>query len=346
MYASGGDRELREHLSRAQGDLMDGAAEQSFNNRGSFRNLSRAANDANNHQSTVPSSPPVFPSLATGPKYRTNDTTEWHLRAERESNLLSNLPDGLRYDNSTKDIQSTKFKCLEADNAELAQALLAMEKELNAAKQATHDLAAWAFEERSRLMAEALHQRLLREDYEATLHQRDEQLGYLLALHQEAKLDLAGTLLREGQVMGRSASTEDLVEINKIRAQAGLPPADQYGALAVVRPRGNQPDETPDSGLPGEQNAQEVRIDGMPLEAQWAGDSYIGESARCSVPTESYIRLCDSAEEPAESQAPEESEVFEDEESAYSPPDAKVSESIIDQVDAMIAEEKGRLARW
>jgi hypothetical protein len=122
----------------------------------------------------VPSSPPVFPSLATGPDHRTNDATEWHLRAQRESHLLSNLPDGLRHDNSTKDIQTTRFKCLEADNAELARALLAMEKELDAAKQATRDLAAWALKERSRLMAEALHQRLLREDHEAILCQRDE----------------------------------------------------------------------------------------------------------------------------------------------------------------------------
>jgi hypothetical protein len=146
--------------------------------------------------------------------------------------------------------------------------------------------------------------------------------------------------------MGRSVSTEDLIEINKIRAQANLPPIDQYGALAVVRPRGNQPDGTPDSGLLGEQNAQEVRIDGMALEAQWAGDSCMGESTRCSVPTKSYIGLCDGTEEPAGSQTPEEGEVLEDEEGAYSPPDAEVSQSIIDQVDAMIAKKKGKLARW
>lgn len=188
------------------------------------------------------------------------------------------------------------YSRLKADNAELAQALLEMEKELKTTKQATRDLAAWTLNERNRLMTEALHQRLLREDYEVILRQRDEQVVYLLALHQEGKPGHARTLVHEGDVMGRSVSAKDLMKMNEMRAQVGLPPIDEHGATVMPQ-----------------------RKDGRTADASAEAQGVLGR--------------CDR----------EEGEVIEDEEGSYSPPDADIPVSIIDQVDELIAEEKGKL---
>lgn len=189
-----------------------------------------------------------------------------------------------------------EYSRLKADNAELAHAMLEMEKELKAAKQATRDLAAWTVNERNRLMTEALHQRLLREDYEAILRQRDEQVLYLLALHQEGKFGHARTPVRQGEMMGRPVSTRNLMKINEMRAQVGLPPIDEHSAIMMPR---RKDDRTADA----------------------------------SIETQDMPGQCDR----------EGGEVIEDEEGVYSPPDAENPVSIIDQVDELIAEEKGRL---
>jgi len=126
-------------------------------------------------------------------------------------------------------LQSYEF--LEAQNASLLLALAKSEAELHSAQRQIRDLAAWALQDRIRLMTEAQHQRLLRSEYEAMLQQRDEKVIYLLALNQEAKLGHARSLVRDGEAMGRPVTTECVQRINQMRAQFGLPLIDRYGAI-------------------------------------------------------------------------------------------------------------------
>lgn len=60
----------------------------------------------------------------------------------------------------TNRMDSQERDRLVMENAQLAQALLEMEKELNAAKLATRNLAAWTLNERNRLVTEALRRPL------------------------------------------------------------------------------------------------------------------------------------------------------------------------------------------
>lgn len=288
----------------------------------------------------MPSSPPVLPS------HRTIDTTESSPQVQAERRILQSLHQagGIGQIPIAKEAETTEQKRLKANNAELAQALIEMEKELNAARQATRDLAAWTLNERTRLMTEALHQRLLREDYEAILCQRDEQVVHLLALYQEAKLDHARTLVREGEVMGRPVSMEVLAHINEMRARVGLPPIDETGAVITVP--GATTQHSAAYGLQAEPSSSrddvhQGQFDATGDEAQWSHDIVMALES-----TGQVLGLHGATSDESGTQASEEGEVMEDEEGAYSPPDSMDPSSIVDQVDALIAEEKGRLAGW
>lgn len=253
-------------------------------------------------------------SLAPETYHRTSDTTPRYPQIQGERHLLpfaNPLPGSQNY--IATDTGTIEHEGLEADNIKLAQALLEMNRELNAARKATCDLAAWSLDERSRLITEALHQRLFREDYESILRQRDEQVVYLLTLYQEAKLDHTRTLVREGKVMDGYISTVDLEQLNKMRAQVSLPPIDENGNVI----HGFQPESC----------AREMQLDATAEETRW------DHNARPDRITE-------------EASALEEGELVEDEEGANSPASAVLSTSIVDQVDALIAEEKYRVADW
>ena len=218
--------------------------------------------------------------------------------------------------------------------AELAQALLRKDEELEEAKQATRDLAAWTLNERNRLVTEVLHQRLLREDYEAILRKRDEQVVYLLALHQEVRLNQALTLVREGEVMGRPVSMEHVEKINEMRLQIGLPPIDQHGAVQSDPPLNKGTQE----GVKSSETMQKSWFVSKPQENK------VPETAEEKTVTASG--WSEITKNVLGTQKLEEGQVAEDEEGAYSPPGFEGSTSITDQVDELIAEEKGRLASW
>ncbi|KAF1932715.1 uncharacterized protein M421DRAFT_399145 [Didymella exigua CBS 183.55] len=225
--------QLRGRLSRARRDPMDGAADPSSDDRAPLWSLSGLIDHVSNSRSTVPSSPPVLRTLATELYQHTIGTAEWSPRIQ-SLQPLNEVPDHISQDDNATNTESIEHQRLMADNAELAQALLDMDKELNAAEQATRGLAAWTINERTRLMTEASHQRLLGEEYETILRQRDEQVIYLLERYQEVIFNHTQMLGREGEVMGRGASRDSLMKINKMRSQVGLPQIDQCGTVMML----------------------------------------------------------------------------------------------------------------
>ncbi|KAJ4994042.1 hypothetical protein SVAN01_00519 [Stagonosporopsis vannaccii] len=124
-----------------------------------------------------------------------------------------------------------RYEHLEAQNGSLLHALVQSEAEVQSAQRATRDLATWALQERTRLMAEAQHQRVLRENYEAVLRQRDEQVTYLLALHQEAQQYHPRTRVREGEAIGRPVTKDCVKRNNQMRAPVALPLIYRYGPV-------------------------------------------------------------------------------------------------------------------
>lgn len=126
---------------------------------------------------------------------------------------------------------------LEASITQLMQTLATKHKELQDAQQATRDLAVWTQKERTRLMREALHQRFLREDCEAMLWQRDEQVAYLLALRQGVRPRQTQTLAREGETARRPVAMGDMLKINEMGVQIGSDGAVQGGPLTEGKAR-------------------------------------------------------------------------------------------------------------
>ena len=122
---------------------------------------------------------------------------------------------------------------LKMENAQLVQALFEMEKELNAAKQATHDLAEWTLNERTHLVTE-------------TIHKPDNHVKSLQAPSQDVENDHAYNATNEPM------STENPVIISNTGAQGGSFPNEAVDVLAEP----SQRSETAGLQLRNENNVQ------------------------------------------------------------------------------------------
>ncbi|KAJ8111509.1 hypothetical protein OPT61_g5906 [Boeremia exigua] len=217
---------------------------------------------------------------------------------------------------------------LRTENANLAQALSQKDGELQAAKQATCNLAAWALKERERLTTQALQQRLQREDYEVLLRERDEQIAQLLKTHHQVRLDHARTLVREGEAIGFPLSDESIQKICEMRRYFGMPPIDRRGVLQRVasdlQERTQQ--NNPLRELRENSNLEEgvARYDGADagLGSRWSG-AIAGVFSASSLP---------------------EGKITDVSVGSYSPPVFQDGVPIASQVDEMIKEEMARLA--
>lgn len=213
--------------------------------------LSSFANEGTSFRSTIPLSQLPVTAPPSSRQQTSYQPLSGHIDVSQRNSeeqkqdftlppIVNREPTSVLDHNARHMLQS--HESLEAQNAYLLHALAQLKATLHSAQREARDLAAWALQDRVRLMTEAQHQRLLCSEYEAMLRQRDEQVTYLLALSQEAKLDHARSLVREGEAMGRPGATECVQRINQMRAQFGLPLIDRYGAFldALVVEEDNQ----------------------------------------------------------------------------------------------------------
>ncbi|KAF3050163.1 hypothetical protein E8E11_001149 [Didymella keratinophila] len=242
---------------------------------------------------------------------------------------------------------------LDLENVQLAQVLLEMERELNAAKQATRDLAAWTLNERTGLVTEALHQPDSHVEYlQAPSQEVEDDQAYnvtdeLLATEDTDKWRFSVDHLprcrkwqTEWKPKGYTTDREKIKFLPHWLGKYTTQPIYAPAWLTIARKKLEERNERMKRGFFVEGVVERNLLEGE----QWMQKAdWMMKEAEKSEQEQIQPQSAAAASEAGGSQVLEEGELQEDEKSAHLPPDDRVSAAIVEQVDALIAEGRGKL---